>query len=61
MIQEVCQDNTANLISTLIATGLFIVSEILPFIKSNDNGILQSIVSRLSQRFPIRRDAVNLP
>jgi hypothetical protein len=53
MIQDVCQDNTANLISTLIAAGLLIVSEIMPFIKSQDNGILQSVVSRLKERFPM--------
>lgn len=59
MIQEVCTDNTANLISTLIAAGLLIVSEIMPFIKSQDNGILQSVVSRLKERFPMSGRSAN--
>ena len=53
MLQEVCQDNTANLVSTLIAAGLLILSEIMPFIKSESNGILQAIVLRLKSKFPV--------
>jgi hypothetical protein len=60
--QPVCQDSYANLISTLIATGLFLVSEIMPFIKSTDsNGLIQGILSGLVKRFPMPQTTVVAP
>ena len=51
---EQCQENYPNLITSIVATGILIVSEVLPFINSlNGNGVVHSVVARLRKTFPV--------
>lgn len=52
---EQCQENYSNLVSSVVAVGLLIFSEVLPFIKSLEgNGVVHGIVQVLSKRFPMK-------
>jgi hypothetical protein len=54
---EQCQENYSNLVSTVVAVGVLIFSEILPFIKAFEgNGVVHGIVKVLSDRFPVNHE-----
>jgi hypothetical protein len=51
---EQCQENYSNLVSTVVAIGVLIFSEVLPFIKALEgNGVVHGIVKALSSQFPV--------
>jgi hypothetical protein len=59
---EECQENYPNLITSIVATGVLIFSEILPFINSLEgNGLVHSIVAKLKKTFPVSNTPPQLP
>ena len=59
---EECQENYPNLITSIVATGVLIFSEVLPFINSFDgNGVVHSIVAKLRKTFPTGNTGPQLP
>lgn len=57
---EQCQENYPNLITSIVATGILIVSEILPFISSlNGNGVVHAVLGKLRKTFPTEAEQNN--
>lgn len=51
--QPQCQENYTNLVTSIVAAGVLIISEILPFIESlKGNGIVHAAISALKTTFP---------
>lgn len=58
-MQEQCQENYSNIVSTAIALGVLIFSEVLPFIKAFEgNGVVHGIVKALLRRFPVNDESL---
>jgi hypothetical protein len=62
-MSEQCQENYSNLVSTAVALGVLIFSEVLPFIKAFEgNGVVHGIVKALSKKFPVNiENVINSP
>ena len=55
-----CQENYPNLITSIVATGILIISEILPFISSlNGNGVVHAVLGKLRKTFPVEEERNN--
>ena len=52
-----CQtENYTNLLTSILAVGVLVISEVLPFIKSlNGNGLVHGIVNSLVKKFPVNQ------
>lgn len=56
-----CQQDTSVIISTIVASGLLVLSELLPFAtKIKSNGIIQAIFSLLSDQIK-KKETISLP
>lgn len=55
-----CQENYPNLITSIIATGILIISEVLPFIPQlSGNGVIHAVFGQLRKTFPLKREDNN--
>lgn len=57
---ETCTDNTT-VITTLLASGLFIVSEMLPFLSNiKGNGIIEAVSEAIANYLKKKKELPNL-